>query len=63
MQKLKRYEVDAKNIEYLMTSYVKAKGIEEAKTIFCKRFSDGYIPVNNSEIQFQIIKRKEAKHI
>ena len=61
--KLKRYKVTAKNVEYLMTNYIKAANIKEASEIFIQRWENGDIVVNNSEIQFQEIKRERGVKI
>ena len=62
MFKLKRYKVTAKNVEYLMTNYIKAVNIYDAKERFKQRFNDGDIAVNNSEIEFQEVTREEIKN-
>lgn len=59
--KLKRYAVTANNIEFLMTNYIMAKNIQEAKELFMEKWNEGNIAVNNSEIIFQRIKREEIK--
>lgn len=58
---LKRYKVTAKNVEYLMSNYIKALSIEDAKERFINRFNDGEVAVNDSQIQFQEVKREEVK--
>jgi hypothetical protein len=63
MAKIKRYKVTAKNIEYLMTNYIKAENIEEAKSIFSQKFDNGDVCVGSSEIQFQEIKREEIRDV
>lgn len=54
--KLKRYKVTAKNVEYLMTNYIKAVNIVDAKERFMERFNNGDIAVCNNGIEFQEIK-------
>ena len=62
--KLKRYKVTAKNnVEYLMTNYIKAESIDEAKEIFTQKFENGDVACGYSELQFQEVKREEAKCI
>ena len=61
MSQVKRYKVTAKNVEYLMTNYIKAVSVQDAKEKFHQRFMNGDVVVNNSEIKFQEIKREEVK--
>jgi hypothetical protein len=61
LPKLKRYAVTGNNIEFLMTNYIMAKNIQEAKELFIEKWNEGNIAVNNSEIIFQSIKREEIK--
>ena len=60
MEKMKRYKITAKNVEYIMTQYIKAHNKQEAKERFISYWKEGDFAVNNNEIQFQEIKITEG---
>ena len=62
MSQLKRYKIRAKNVEHLLTSYIEAVNIYDAKKKFHYHFTLGDIAIINSELVFQEVKRKEIKH-
>ena len=61
-KKLKRYAVTANNVEFLMTNYIKAENIQQARELFIEKWNNGDVAVNNSEIIFARIKREEIKN-